>query len=243
MDEKLPKFTSGQFIQEKQYDLPYHHFIKYGTKAGNFYFSYIEKCVSLVNSFRNKKVLDAGCGDGYFLWRLDDRKNKLFGIDYSEKAVEFAKIFNKNRNVKFSVGELEKIPFPNNFFDIVVCISVLEHIKPENIDLVLENIRRILKPGGSLILAVPTQRLKLSEKHFQHFTPEDIKDIASSRFEIAEIMGAYNFFYDYLLKLFDNRFYDIKFASDFIKGTLFYRYFSESDISAAKIIIAVLNKK
>ncbi|MFN6992088.1 MAG: exodeoxyribonuclease VII large subunit, partial [Fervidobacterium sp.] len=89
-------------------------------------------------------------GDGYFIWRLDDKKNEIYGIDYSPKAIDFAQLFNKNKKVKFIIGPLEKIPFSNEYFDIVVCIAVLEHIIPKNVPIVIKEMHRILKKEGLL---------------------------------------------------------------------------------------------
>jgi len=237
------KITVEQEIQEKQYIKPYHYFINPFAKEGNFYFSYVEKCIEIIESFNGKRILDAGCGDGFLVWNLDDSKNEIYGLDYSQNALDFAKIFNKNKKVKFILGCLENIPFPKDYFDVVFCVAVLEHIRPQNIPVVIKEIRRVLKKDSILILAVPTPRLKKPKKHFQHFTVVQIRDIVDPLFEIKNIYGRYNFLYEYVLKLFENRLYDLKIFSKLLKKKIFYKLFAKSSLAFAEMLIFVLRKK
>jgi len=57
--------TKQQKIQEDQYVFPYHYIIEKNSYSGFFYYSYLDKCIELIYNFENKKILDAGCGDGF----------------------------------------------------------------------------------------------------------------------------------------------------------------------------------
>lgn len=237
----MSDLTKEQAIQEEEYSKPYHYFIERQSRIGNFYFSYIDKCLEIVNSFTGKRVLDAGCGDGFFISKLDSSKNEIFGLDYSDRALEFAKVFCKD-GIALKLGDLIKMPFENSFFDIVTNIAVLEHIKPEEVNDCLMEISRILKNDGLLILAIPTPNLEKLGKHFQHFTSDRISKLLAPYFTIEKMYGCCNQLYDYIIKPFSNRSYDIKFISDYLSDKVFYPYFARSPLSKAKMLIIVAKK-
>jgi len=99
------------------------------------------------------KILDLGCGNGRLLEIFKGRQIDYFGLDSSEKLIEIAeKEYPKNR---FGVGDILHLPFPNNFFNKVFTIRTLHHIPSEKFRLqALREIKRVLKPGGILILTV-----------------------------------------------------------------------------------------
>lgn len=102
-------------------------------------------------SFVGEKVLDLGCGNG----RLFEILNNVdyFGVDLSEKLIEIAK--EKYPQGKFQVANALNLPFPNNFFDKVYSISVFHHIPSRDFRIqYLKEAKRILKPGGLLVLRV-----------------------------------------------------------------------------------------
>ncbi|MEW6614394.1 MAG: methyltransferase domain-containing protein [Thermodesulfobacteriota bacterium] len=103
------------------------------------------------------RVLDVGCGPAIFINELLERGCQVWEVDISHKMIEHAKkILGKNEStakVEFLVGDTEHLSFPNNFFDCVLCVGVLEYIDNEKKS--LEEISRVLKPGGELILTVP----------------------------------------------------------------------------------------
>lgn len=102
-------------------------------------------------SFAGEKVLDSGCGNGRLLEILRDRD--YFGVDISEKLIEIAK--QKYHKGKFLVTDALNLPFPDNFFDKIYSLSVLHNIPSKEFRLqYLKEAKRVLKPGGLLILRV-----------------------------------------------------------------------------------------
>ena len=100
-----------------------------------------------------EKVLDLGCGNGRFYQAMKDKKVDYFGVDSSEKLIEIAK--NKHPGVRFQVADALNLPFPNNYFDKVYSIAVLQHIPSQEFRLqFLKEIKRVLKPKRLLILTV-----------------------------------------------------------------------------------------
>jgi len=100
-----------------------------------------------------ERILDLGCGSGRLLEILRDKNIDYFGIDFSEKLIEIAK--RNYPSFKFQVANVLSLPFPNNFFDKIFSIRVLIHIPSKEFQLqFLNEAKRVLKPGGLLILTV-----------------------------------------------------------------------------------------
>jgi ubiquinone/menaquinone biosynthesis C-methylase UbiE len=99
------------------------------------------------------KVLDLCCGDGiYSVFPLKCGAT-LYGIDISEVAVEIAtermKYLGYSNSCVFTVGDVHHLPFEDDFFDFVMCVGSLSYV---NLSQFLNELSRVLKPGGELIL-------------------------------------------------------------------------------------------
>jgi tRNA (uracil-5-)-methyltransferase TRM9 len=98
-----------------------------------------------------EKVLDLGCGNGRWYKVFKEKKVDYFGLDNSEKLIEIAK--ENFPDAKFFVGDALNLPFQDDFFDKVYSIALLHHIPSEDFRIkVLKEAKRVLKPGGILIL-------------------------------------------------------------------------------------------
>jgi SAM-dependent methyltransferase len=97
------------------------------------------------------KCLDVGCGDGQTSGRwLHGNGRAYTGVDISDTAVEHARGLGLDA---ITVDDASSLPFPDETFDAVVCIEVLEHLfRPE---LAVGEIIRVLKSGGVFISTVP----------------------------------------------------------------------------------------
>jgi len=101
------------------------------------------------------RILDVGCGSGRHFIKKEELK--FFGIDFSEKMIELAKKNAEENKIhaELKMMQNEKIPYPENFFDNIICIAVLHCIETKEKRLILlGEIKRVLKPGGSLFLQV-----------------------------------------------------------------------------------------
>ncbi|MEM4391117.1 MAG: methyltransferase domain-containing protein, partial [Candidatus Diapherotrites archaeon] len=107
-----------------------------------------------LGNLNGKKVLDCGCGNG-FLLALLSKKNPsavLFGIDPVKKFCKNAK--NKLGNIAIiKQGSIYKVPFKNNFFDVIIVTEVLEHLK--NPIKGLRELSRKIKKNGKIIVTIP----------------------------------------------------------------------------------------
>ena len=102
-------------------------------------------------------ILDIGCADGTFTKVIFERAKpkRVIGIDIVKSSIEYTKKkFRRQKNMKFLVGDAQKLSFRANFFEAVFCLEALEHVfDPQK---VLLEIKRVLKPGGYTIILVPT---------------------------------------------------------------------------------------
>jgi len=102
-----------------------------------------------------KNVLECGCGGGYFFKRLIKKKTsiKYNGIDISEEQIKCAKERNPKHKDKFQVASWDNLPFEDNYFDTILCLETIGYA--ENIDQMIKECYRVLKPGGTLFSKHP----------------------------------------------------------------------------------------
>lgn len=181
-----------QELQEEMYVFPY-HYLDLGSEEHRLlwyivYQSYLKLVKDLLRPFEGQTILDAGCGDGRFCYEMKNENVKMVGVDISEKAVAFARVFNPT--VEFQVMDIADLNFPRRF-DQVVLIETLEHIPPKRMGKVLESISTSLKKRGKLVITVPTKNLKLREgsSHYWHFTEGTLIKTLEKYFKVEEIYG------------------------------------------------------
>jgi ubiquinone/menaquinone biosynthesis C-methylase UbiE len=104
----------------------------------------------------NCLFLDVGCGTGYALQKaIEDQNCNVFGIDPDPGSHGVGRYSNEIKMSKFiKKASSEKIPFEDNYFDVVYSSHVLEHVSDELQS--LREMKRVLKDDGVLILGMPT---------------------------------------------------------------------------------------
>ncbi len=146
----------------------------------------IIKARGVVSDFKKRigdvnglKIIDIGCGNGGLSIAFSESGAEVTGVDIETELINIA---TKNaetigRVVKFIKYDGNILPFPDNFFDAAVSVSVLEHV--DNPILYLSQVLRVLKPGGCFYLAFPN-RFWPKETHtglfFLGYLPERARD-------------------------------------------------------------------
>jgi ubiquinone/menaquinone biosynthesis C-methylase UbiE len=107
-----------------------------------------------------RRVLDCGCGAGEYVRALALRGADAFGVEFDEDKLAAA--HDPDLAARLSAGDLEALAFPDRSFDLALLNEVLEHVPDDRA--ALAELRRVLRPGGRLIVLSPT-RLYPFETH------------------------------------------------------------------------------
>ncbi|PWH83907.1 methyltransferase [Algibacter marinivivus] len=124
----------------------------------------LKKKLNLINSYslKEKNLLDVGCGTGDFLETAQQNNWQVSGIEPNEKARDIAN--KKTNNAVFEINQLLK--FKPNSFDVITLWHVLEHLP--NLEDHISVFKKLLKPNGILIIAVPNYK-SYDAKHYKQF--------------------------------------------------------------------------
>ncbi len=162
------------------------------------------KADSLIpNQLRGGRILDIGCGTQP-LFLLSTKFNEKYGIDPSLEQVQFGD------NIKISKTDLaegSRLPFDHEYFDVVTMLAVIEHFTKENAQNVLNEIFKILKPGGILIITTPcpwsdiilkimaklklTSEDEINDHKSMHDRSSLVRDLESAGFKKKKITFGY----------------------------------------------------
>lgn len=134
---------------------------------GKFVKCMYDDILERVYKLNPKKVLDLGCGNGNILKVLSEKTSAdLYGLDLSEQMIMEAEK-RLNADVNLTVGDAESLPYADDQFDLVICNASFHHYtKPKT---VLNEVKRILKKDGTLILGDPTAPFEWYIKFLNHF--------------------------------------------------------------------------
>lgn len=133
-------------------------------------------------------VAEIGCGDGRGLELLAPKSEHFLALDKSTKVAQ-KRARGKHNNVEFLETLIPPIPLPDNTYDAVLSFQVIEHIMDDT--LFLEELHRILKPGGKLYLTTPNIDLSLTRNpwHIREYKAEELQGLAGTIFRHAQMLG------------------------------------------------------
>ncbi|MGL5485024.1 MAG: glycosyltransferase [Shewanella sp.] len=162
-------FSGERFIphddNNQDYTLEYEHLHRYTA---------IEKII------RNKVVLDIASGEGYGTALLGKSASCVYGIDLSSEAIEHAsKKYSEMTNVTYALGSVTSIPLDDSSVDVVVSFETIEHLYEH--DLMLMEIKRVLRNDGILVISTPDKKNYSDERGFAN--EYHVKELYFDEFE------------------------------------------------------------
>ena len=110
--------------------------------------------LELIGDVRGKKVLDVGCGTGFYSLWLSEKGAKVLGIDSSEEMIKIAKekASKKMLDAKFSIGDITDLRIEDSVFDVVLSTLVLMDVK--ELDKAVGELVRVTRNEGDIVISV-----------------------------------------------------------------------------------------
>ena len=130
-------------------------------------------------------VLEIGTGSGYGIEVVAPHARRFITVDKHAPAPELL----ARRDVEFRQATVPPLEFPDNTFDCVISFQVIEHIRDDR--RFVEEIHRVLRPGGRFIVTTPNAPMSLTRNpwHVREYTAEELRQLLASRFPKVECLG------------------------------------------------------
>lgn len=174
--------------------------IEHALERGIVHRDYIAHCLCWSHVLKymkiNSIVVDVGCADAPLAQVLYTNRYRpeYYGIDIRTNMLEKANSRKYHKELDFFNMDItrSKIPLNDNFADIVVCFEVIEHIQTKNLDFVLQEIQRIIKNDGTILLSTPNYDFKHQAKnHIHEYTEQELAGFLCKYFTIIKKYGTF----------------------------------------------------
>jgi ubiquinone/menaquinone biosynthesis C-methylase UbiE len=236
LDSKAGDDYSLQFTGERVVE---------GKTPDRIWVDHVARYEFAANYVKGKTVLDIACGTGYGSKILIEKNaEKVFGIDLSKESIDFAAENYTGDGLKFMVGDIYEIDFPDNYFDIIVSFETIEHVNDNQ--KAFSELSRVLNPEGKLIISSPNRKLTSPGRsindlpnnafHEIEYTPKEFALILSKYFYINGLYGQRAIkkiflipFVEKILRRYQSRLFSLESGSsavEKIRGFNEYRYIS-----------------
>ena len=140
--------------------------------------------------FISGTVLEVGSGEGYGIIELAPKSDHYIAVD--KYNTEISDELKKENNITFIQAEVPPLEgIEDNSVDFVVTFQVIEHIEDD--EMFLQEIYRVLKPEGKLILTTPNIMMSLTRNpwHTREYTPEQMGKVLKNSFNNYELKGVF----------------------------------------------------
>ena len=162
-------------------------------RVGEVEFEHIHRYLFASRYVENKDVLDIASGEGFGSYILSQAAKSVQGVDISSEAVDNANKLYQASNLSYQIGSCQKIPFPDNSFDIVVSFETLEHIYEQ--EEFLAEVKRVLRPSGKFIISTPDTIVysngepTTNHYHVKELTTQEFTNLLSNYFKHQHLFG------------------------------------------------------
>jgi SAM-dependent methyltransferase len=138
-----------------------------------------------------KKTIDLGCGAGYGTHALARSATDILGVDLSEEAIAYDSWSYQAPNLRYKVGDVTNLPYPDGSFEAAVSFEVIEHLeRPESL---VEEARRLLNEDGVFVVSTPDKqtysndRNSVNPHHLKEMYPLEFRELLERHFEHVRI--------------------------------------------------------
>lgn len=164
---------------------------------GDAYRRRVELCLAELRG--GERVLEIGFGSGVTFLNLHQMYTEIHGLDLTASITEVVAVFKKLQiETYLQRGDVLKMPYQDAYFDSILLISILEHLKPDEQPKAFREMWRVLKPGGQVVYGVPIERtlmtimfrllgFNIREHHFS--TEKVIAEAACQQFKKERIVS------------------------------------------------------
>ncbi|MCR3760581.1 methyltransferase domain-containing protein [Clostridium felsineum] len=131
------------------------------------------------------EILEAASGFGYGAAYFKDKCKKVYALDLSPRNIEFSKAAYDFENINFIEGDVTKLPFEDNKFDVYTSFETLEHLPIDSIKDYFEEVIRVLKRDGVMIISTPNGEARKSVNnpfHIKEYNYDEFSKMLSKYF-------------------------------------------------------------
>lgn len=147
-------------------------------------YEHLHRYYSIAPLLKDKTVLDVACGEGYGTAIIAQFATSVVGVDIDAEVINAAldKYTNQYPNATFISGSASNLPFKNNLFDVVVSLETIEHLSVDMQRQFMEEIKRVLLPGGILIMSTPDKEIYTEKQDYNN--PFHLHEFYKEEYEI-----------------------------------------------------------
>lgn len=131
---------------------------------------------------KSATIVDFACGWGELIIKLSEQGYDAYGCDYSNAKVDYL----KEKGVKASVYDVMKTGYLDAFFDVVICMENLEHVT--DVIKTVDEIYRVLKIGGMVIISCPYLKNCDCSTHVRQFDEVKLASLFCEKFEMINMI-------------------------------------------------------